>query len=620
MKIPRCGLLMLWLLACPALAEQGLLTNVAHRQTRSLNGDWQAIIDPYETGYYDYRRRAYDQQTQPSNSAYYRNHHASDTQELVEYDFDKSPTLKVPGDWNSQRESLLYYEGTVWLRRVFDFSPRPGTSRQFIHFGAVNFKAEVYLNGEKLGVHEGGFTPFNFEVTRLLKPRGNFLVVKVDSTRRAEAVPTTSTDWWNYGGITRDVTLIEEPATFIQDHALHWKPGSAHTLAGFVQLGGAQGGEWVNIAIPELGLDQRVVADARGLARYELEAPGLQPWSPQSPKLYEVIVRTAAQSLRDDIGLRQIATRGHELLLNGKPLFLRGISIHEENPLEGRRAHSLADAQRLLDWAQALGCNYVRLAHYPHNEHLLREADRRGLLVWEEIPVYWTIAFANPATLASARRQLGEVITRDRNRASVIVWSVANETPPGTQRNAFLAELIAHARALDGSRLVSAALETHDENGTSVVSDAIGAQLDIVAFNQYRGWYGGTLHDAPQAKWAVRFDKPVVVSEFGGDARAGLHGSRDQRWTEEYQAYLYQQNLAMLEQIPQLAGLSPWILADFRSPRRPLPGIQDGWNRKGLISSEGVRKQAFEVLREFYLARARRDDAPPAVRPAKDTP
>ena len=148
-----------------------LLTNVAHRQTQTLNGAWQAIVDPYETGYYDYRRRAYDQQAQPSNSAYYRNHHASDAQELVEYDFDTSPTLQVPGDWNSQRESLLYYEGTVWLRRVFDFSPRPGTSRQFIHFGAVNFKAEVYLNGEKLGVHEGGFTPFNFEATRTLRPR-----------------------------------------------------------------------------------------------------------------------------------------------------------------------------------------------------------------------------------------------------------------------------------------------------------------------------------------------------------------------------------------------------------------------------------------------------------------
>ncbi|MBL0151117.1 MAG: hypothetical protein IPP87_21615 [Ideonella sp.] len=354
-----------------------------------------------------------------------------------------------------------------------------------------------------------------------------------------------------------------------------------------------------------------MAVDAAGLARYEIEAPGLQAWSPQSPKLYAVTANTAAQALRDDIGFRQIATRGRELLLNGRTLFLRGISIHEENPLEGRRAHSRADALRLLGWAQQLGCNYVRLAHYPHNEHMLREADRLGLLVWEEIPVYWTVAFGNPATLASARQQLGEMITRDRNRASVIVWSVANETPPGEARDAFLANLIAHARQLDDTRLLSAALETHDENGTTVVSDAIGAQLDIVAFNQYRGWYGGTLHDAPQAKWAVRFDKPVVVSEFGGDAKQGLHGGRDERWTEEYQAYLYQQNLAMLAQIPQLSGLSPWILADFRSPRRPLPGIQDGWNRKGLISSEGVRKQAFEVLRDFYLARARRDDAGP---------
>lgn len=594
-------------LAAPAQAPQGLLTNVAHRQVQSLNGAWQSIVDPYETGFYDYRRRAHDQQAVPSDAAFYRNHHAADQQELVEYNFDASPTLQVPGDWGSQRESLHYYEGTVWFKRSFDFQRRPGMARAFVHFGAVNHRADVYLNGQKLGVHEGGFTPFNFEVTALLRPRGNFLVVKVDNTRRADAVPTTSTDWWNHGGITRDVSLIEEPAVFVQDHALALKPASAHTLQGQVQLNGAKGGEALRLRIPELGIDTTLVADAQGQARYELEAPTLQRWAPQQPKLYEVSLAVGGHSLRDDVGFRSIATRGTELLLNGQPLFLRGISIHEENPLEGRRAHSEADARLLLGWAQALGCNFVRLAHYPHNEHMLRLADRMGLLVWEEIPVYWTINFGNPATLASAQQQLGEMITRDRNRASVIVWSVANETPPSGPRNAFLSALINQARAQDPTRLISAALETHLEAGTNVVSDSIGEQLDLIAFNQYRGWYGGSLHDAPQAVWDVRFNKPVVVSEFGGDAKQGLRGSRDQRWTEEYQAYLYEQNLAMLGQIAQLRGISPWVLADFRSPRRLLPGVQDGWNRKGLVSSDGVRKLAFETLRAHYRERALRE-------------
>ena len=601
-RILRSLMLLLALLVmrpCEAL-EQPLLTNLANRQTISLNGAWQAIVDPYEAGYYNYRREPYDRKTQRSNSAFYSNHHATDKAELVEYDFDKSPTLNVPGDWNSQSEKLFYYEGNVWLKRSFDFSPSQQGGRTFIHFGAVSQRAEVYLNGTKLGVHDGGFTPFNFEVTSWLQPKGNFLVVKVDNIRRAEAVPTSSTDWWNYGGITRDVTLIEERKTFVEDHVLQLKPGTLQTLAGAIRLNGAAGGERVTVSIPELHLERVVSVDRAGLASYEIEAPGLSLWSPARPKLYEVVVTLGAHALRDAIGFRSIATRGAEILLNGQPIFLRGISIHEENALQGRRAYSEADALQALSWAKELGCNYVRLAHYPHNEAMLRLADRIGLMVWEEIPVYWTIAFSNPATLANASEQLAAMIRRDRNRASVIIWSVANETPPGAARNAFLAHLIDQTRRQDPGRLVSAALETHQEGDVTVVSDPIGELLDIVAFNQYRGWYGGSLDDAPQARWEIRSDKPVLVSEFGGGALQGLHGPREQRWTEEYQAYLYQQNLAMLEKIPNLRGLSPWILADFRSPRRVLPGIQDGYNRKGLISNQGIKKQAFFTLQDFY--------------------
>lgn len=582
----------------------GLLTNVEHRQKVSLNGDWQFIVDPYETGYYDYRRRPYDQQAEASDAAFYRNHRSSDKRALVEYDFDASPTLHVPGDWNSQREALLYYEGTLWLKRSFDFAPLYAGGRAFVYFGAVNQRAEVYLNGHKLGAHEGGFTPFNFEATGLLKPRDNFLVVKADNTRRAQAVPTTSTDWWNYGGITREVWLIEEPPVFVQDHVLQLKKGSLQVLAGTLHLAGATGREQFTVSIPELHIEQALRTDAAGTASYEIEVPALQLWSPAAPKVYEVRVQTRLQTLRDEIGFRQIETRGSEIMLNGAPVFLRGISLHDEATLQGRRANSEADALQALSWAKELGCNYVRLAHYPHQEHLLRMADKLGLLVWAEIPVYWTIDFTHPETLASARQQLAEMITRDRNRAAVIIWSVANETPVSAERQAFLRNLVALARTLDGTRLLSAALETHQEGDLTVVSDPIGEVLDIVAFNQYRGWYGGSLDDAPQARWAVRSGKPVLVSEFGGGAVAGRHGARDERWTEEYQDYLYRQNLAMLMKIPTLRGMSPWILADFRSPRRLLAGVQDGYNRKGLISDQGVRKQAFYTLRDFYRALA----------------
>jgi beta-glucuronidase len=276
-----------------------------------------------------------------------------------------------------------------------------------------------------------------------------------------------------------------------------------------------------------------------------------------------VFIKTNSQTIKDTIGFRTIETSGPDILLNGKSVFLKGISIHEESG-RGGRGYSEADALRLLNWAKELGCNYVRLAHYPHNENMVRLADKMGILVWEEIPVYWTVDFTKDYVLENAKNQLTEVITRDKNRASVIIWSMANETPLSEARNQFLINLVKHSKTLDTTRLISAALLTRNEKGVGMIDDKIGEYLDIVAFNQYLGWYGGNLADAEKMKWTTPYNKPVVVSEFGGDAKQGLHGKRDERWTEEYQEYLYQQNLKMIEKMPNIRGLSPWILVDFR--------------------------------------------------------
>ncbi len=580
--------------------SQDLITNTFNRQTFSLNGTWHYIIDPYETGYYNYRYEPYDQLKQSNNSAFYNNYHTDDRSELVEYDFDKSPTLRVPGDWNTQDDKLLYYEGTIWYKRSFDYTPADAGNRLFIYFGAVNYRAEVYLNGIKLGSHKGGFTPFNFEVTGIVRPEDNYLVVKADNKRGREEVPTINTDWWNYGGITRDVMLIEEPSTFIRDYQLQLKKGSSETISGYIVLDNVLKEEKVTVSIPELNIKKDVIVTDDGRKEFEIRVRNISYWSPGSPRLYNVRISTGYQTLEDQIGFRTITTSGPDILLNGKTLFLKGISIHEENPLRRGRAVNEADALLLLTWARELGCNYVRLAHYPHNEHIVRLADRMGLMVWEEIPVYWTVDFTNENTLQNAKNQLTEAITRDKNRASIIIWSVANETPPSDVRNRFLINLVDHARSLDDTRLVSAALEKHFRDGLNIVDDEMGNHLDVVAFNQYTGWYGGSLEDAPDSKWDIKFNKPVIISEFGGGALQGLHGSVKERWTEEYQEYLYQQNLKMIEKIPNIRGTSPWILADFRSPKRLLPDIQDGWNRKGVISDNGIRKKAFYTLKQFY--------------------
>jgi beta-glucuronidase len=307
------------------------------------------------------------------------------------------------------------------------------------------------------------------------------------------------------------------------------------------------------------------------------------------------------ETVKDAIGFRSIEARGKQILLNGKPIFLKGISIHDEKAFGGGRANSTEDAAVRLGWAREMGCNFVRLAHYPHNENMIRAAEEMGIMVWSEIPVYWTISFDNPDTYANAECQLTDMITRDRNRANVIIWSVANETPLGESRLRFLGNLISKARELDPTRLVSAAMEKVEKPGRMLtVNDPLTEFADLISFNQYVGWYDGTPEKCDDVTWTFDIKKPVIVTEFGGGALYGRHGDVDQRFTEENQEYLYQKNISMLDRMPGLAGTSPWILKDFRSPKRMLGGIQDDYNRKGLLSEKGERKKAFYVMQSWY--------------------
>jgi beta-glucuronidase len=608
------------------LKPSPLIQNVSGRSIHSLDGTWRAIVDPYENGYYNYRHEL------QKDEGYFANRKPSSRSDRVEYDFDTAGTLEVPGDWNSQRRELFFYEGTVWYKADFD-ADVARDRRLFLYFGAANYEAKVYVNGRKVGEHEGGFTPFDVELagltgraglTAAVRPKGNFVVVKVDDRRRVEGVPSTSTDWWNYGGLTRDVWLVDVPGTFIRDYVVQLaadatgETAAARHLSGWVQLDGPHAEQHVAVRIAETGTTVHVNTDARGFARFDASAP-VDLWSPEHPRLYAVDIVSDTDRVSDRIGFRRVATRGSDMLLNGAPVFLRGISLHEQAPLREGRAYSVEDAQTLLGWARELGANFVRLAHYPHNEHIVRLADEMGLMVWSEIPVYWTLQWDDPATLANATGQLAEMIARDKNRASVVLWSVGNETPRDrdqggggggtgdrTPRLNFLNGLIDLAHTLDPSRPVTAALEARKTpDGQHVIDDPLGARLDVIGCNEYVGWYDGLPDSADTASWRTAFDKPLIVSEFGADALQGLHGDALTRWTEEYQASVYEHQLRMLAGLPSLRGMTPWVLADFRSPRRPLAGIQDYWNRKGLISERGEKKAAFYVLQRYYEGLAR---------------
>ncbi len=473
----------------------------------------------------------------------------------------------------------------------------------FLHFGACNYLAAVYLNGEELGEHEGGFTPFDFEITERIRAHGNFLVIRVNNARGKDQVPTTNTDWWNYGGITRPVTLVEVPETFVEDYSIQLEKASTQQIAGWVQLNGPKLQQNVTIRIPEAGLSKTFLTNSKGRADFSFSAD-LTLWSPDNPKLYRIEIASETDQVIENIGFRTIEVRGTDILLNGKPVFLRGISLHEEAPTRPGRAWSEDDARTLMGWAKELGCNFVRLAHYPHDEAMLRMADQMGLMVWAEVPVYWTIQWENPQTLHNAENQLNEMVARDHNRAALIIYSVANETPISEARNRFLRQLIRDAHTADPLRLVSAALQSNkvvDENRMTIqINDPIARDLDVLGNNEYIGWYSGRPEDADSIDWISDYGKPLIMSEFGGDALFGYHGDAQARWTEEYQKNLYEHQIIMLKRIPFLRGMTPWILKDFRSPRRTLPRFENYFNRKGLISDHGEKKEAFFVLQKLY--------------------
>ena len=579
-----------------------LIQNVNAYESMSLNGEWNYIVDVQEEGYYDYRMN-------PTRWGFFQNAKPRKPEDLIEYDFDKSPTMQIPGDWNTQDERLFFYEGTVWFKKSFLAVPMQDI-RTLLYFGAVNYDCHVYVNTQHIGHHIGGFTPFNYDITDLLKEGENTIIVKVDNKRHAEDVPTQIFDWWNYGGITRDVRLVKVTPVYLEDYSLQLQKADAKAknreISFSAKLNKAEAGHNITVSIPELKLKKTFITDSDGTIHssfFTILSKRLSLWSPENPKRYRVDISLDSSVISDSIGFRTIETRDKQILLNGQPIFLKGISIHNEKPNGGGRANTVEDAHTLLSWAKELGCNFVRLAHYPHHEEMVREAERMGILVWSEIPVYWTIAWKNSKTYENAQNQLRDMIARDHNRANVIIWSIANETPHSKERDTFLGNLAQYARTLDNTRLISMAMEvTGASNYVNRLNDNMNKFVDVVSFNQYIGWYRD-VNDAPKMKWEIPYNKPVIVSEFGGGARYGLHGPKNQRWTEEFQENLYRENCAMLDKIEGLAGTTPWILKDFRSPRRVLPGVQDYYNRKGLFSDRGEKKLAFYVLRDWYMTK-----------------
>ena len=616
------------------------------RQILTLNGEWSYIVDPMNNGL-------------PESSffgGFPKNKTQKTGMELIEYNFETAAKIQIPGAWNAADEKLFFYRGPVWLFKKFKYSPKK-ESLTHLYIEGSNFTTRIFINGSIVGKFEGGYVPFNFEISNFLRDGENILLVQTDNTLTESSVPTQKTDWWPWGGIVGDIYIVETPKQFIRNAYLQLNPDNFSQAHFNLEMNDRFSGKEISLEIPELQYSNKFITNSSGAITENIEISP-QLWSPSNPKLYEVIISSKNESIKDEIGFRSIKTQGQKIYLNNNEIRFKGIAMHSEPIGIDGPAFSREHFEELLSTAKELNINFIRAAHYPYTRHLAKIADQFGLMLWEEVPVYWNIDWDNSETLTIAKNQISRLVQRDQNRASVVVWSVANETPLSSSRMEFLDALLFEIEVIDSSRLTTAALLSGSEeqfrslvlvlasrgvkskwvsskekaifksileqanisidrelNFSLSIDDPLGKSVDLISYNEYFGWYyvtfftdqmmisEGTLRRLmfevmPKIKITSIFNKPIHISEFGAGAKYGNHTNKI--WSEEYQAKLYRHQLEMLSNNPQIQGISPWVFKDFRAMLRPLPGIQDFYNRKGLIDESGNKKEAFKVLADFY--------------------
>ena len=481
-------------------------------------------------------------------------------------------------------------------------------------FQGVQHVAHVFLAGQRIAQHEGGFTRFVVDLGALAAGRYE-LVVLVDNRLDWSRCPLHLDyfDWYHYGGISRSVELERLPTTWITAVAVDTLAVDPARLELRIDYESAAPGPtelrvaWDGQAVHS----EPTTLEARGRITCVLELAGASLWSPTQPALHLLDVVLAEDDLRVRVGVRKIEVRGRELLLNGSPLELRGVNRHQAHPLFG---HALPDSINLADIAliRELSGNFVRGAHYPQDPCFLDLCDEVGLCVWNEAIGWQHTAehLQDPRFVAAQVAHIEEMVAMSRNHASVVLWGILNEghshqaeSRPGYER------LFATLRALDVTRpLTSASMFGYD--------DVCFDLADVVSVNTYPGWYYGELASIPEtlAKLLAHLErtqpnKPVIVSEIGAAAIFGCHELGAGRWTEEYQADLLEAVLTQLFEGSRVAGVALWQFTDTRTSDRisVVLGKPRGYNNKGLLDEYRRPKLAYARVARLFRARAERE-------------
>ncbi len=535
--------------------------------------------------------------------------------------FDESRPIAVPASWNEQFADERDHLGPAWYQMRFTLPWGWDNHEIHLRFNSVNYLADVWLNGKKVGQHEGGHLPFGFTINDYVQAGENLLVVRVDGQLAFDHVPpgnippgrstfggflrnypAAAFDFYPYCGIQRPVIIYAKPK------------GGLNNITVTTTLDGDMGILTINTDYSLSNAAVRYSLRGHGAdisldggAEAQIRVPQAALWGPGAPNLYTLEVALLQDGQIYDfyslqIGIRTIEVQGDRLLLNGQPVKLTGFGRHEDFPIMGRGLVPavIVKDYELMHW---IGANSFRTSHYPYSEQMMQLADQLGFLVIDEIAsvgLYFGDE-GTPRRLELCQQYLRELIARDKNHPSVIMWSIANEPDSNhDEAEGFFRNLTELTRSLDDTRPVTLV------NRIGIDEEKSFDFVDVVCLNRYNGWYiqSGQLDEAiPKLAEEIdhyhqKYGKPIILSEFGADTIPGHHAQPPEMFSEEYQVEMLERTIAMIDERPYVVGQHVWNMCDFKTSQGVIR--TNAMNYKGVFTRDRRPKMAAHKLREIW--------------------
>lgn len=551
--------------------------------------------------------------------------------------FESENDIAIPGSWNEQLEEigLLHYVGSAWFRKKIFVPELPKNKKYWMRIGSSDYNTKVWINGKFLGENNFGFLPFQFEISEFVEPGTEAeIIINVNNELSCETIPQgissdnyhkenrireetnppTRFDFSPFGGIHRPIQLVTTPEIFIKQVKVDTKIKSDKTGSVEIKISLSESAKGKITAILNDGVDKYEGETElnNGLASIKIEIDNCKFWSCEDPFLYDLKIQFKLNDeIKDEyslpIGIREIKVVGNKLLLNGREIYLKGFGKHEDYSAIGKGLFLplMVKDFELLKWVNA---NSFRTSHYPYAEETMFFADKKGILIIDEVPaISLDFRYINEDTLKNHKEFIKRLVERDYNHPSIIIWSVGNEPNivgdpdyyNGTGEN-YWKEIFDLTRSLDNSRPLTVPNCTR-----AGVNDPVFKFSDIISINRYYGWYEhpGMLEFACE-KLSAEMDeiyklykKPIMFTEFGSDTMPGLHSTSIQMFTEEYQSKLLEMYIEVIRSKSFSIGEHVWNFADFRTPQHFRRVVL---NLKGVFTRERTPKSAAFKLREIW--------------------